>query len=292
MNAATTLTPAPLDVRVMNAATALLVVGAVVAVLAFGLRWVVRQPVFALRAIEVAGEVERNSAASLRANALPRLQGSFWSLSLKEARAAFEGAPWVRHARVQKLWPMQLRVQIEEHHAAAYWELRGEGNGNSSDNDNDGADAPSSRALVNSFGEVFQANTGDVEDEPLPTLSGPPGTAGQMLRMWQRLSSQLRSVGEGAEGLERIERLELSSRGSWRALLAGDAEIEIGRGSDAEVEARVARFVQTLPQITSRFRTPLLSADLRHQDGYAVRLRGVSTQTPPARPGKPAKQNH
>jgi cell division protein FtsQ len=82
-------TPQPFDVRVMNAATALLVVGAVVAVLAFGLRWVVRQPVFALRAIEVAGEVERNSAASLRANALPRLQGSFWSLSLKEARSAF-----------------------------------------------------------------------------------------------------------------------------------------------------------------------------------------------------------
>lgn len=269
-------TPQPFDVRVMNAATALLVVGAVVAVLAFGLRWVVRQPVFALRAIEVAGEVERNSAASLRANALPRLQGSFWSLSLKEARSAFEGAPWVRHARVQKLWPMQLRVQIEEHHAAAYWELRGELRGDDAE-----PEAGSSRALVNTFGEVFQANTGDVEDEPLPTLSGPPGTASQMLRMWQQLSSQLRNLGEGAEGLERIERLELSSRGSWRAQFAGDAEIEIGRGSDAEIEARVARFVQTLPQITARYRTALLSADLRHQDGYAVRLRGVSTQTPP-----------
>jgi cell division protein FtsQ len=284
VNTTATLHPTPIDVRVMNAATALLVAGAVVAVLAFGLRWVVRQPVFALRAIEVSGDVERNSAASLRANALPRLQGSFWSLNLQEGRAAFEAAPWVRRARVQKHWPMKLHVQIEEHRAAAYWELRGEGN--------EAPDATSNRALVNSFGEVFQANTGDVEDEPLPTLSGPPGTAAQMLRMWQQLSSQLRAVGEGAEGLERIERLELSSRGSWRALLAGEAELVIGRGSEAEVQARMARFVQTLPQITGRFQTPLLSADLRHQDGYAVRLRGVSTQTPPARPGKPAKQNH
>ncbi|MFO1226491.1 cell division protein FtsQ/DivIB [Roseateles sp.] len=283
MNATSPLTPAPTDVRVMNATAVLLVFGLVVVALAFSLRAVLRQPVFALRAIEVAGDVERNSAASLRANALPRLQGSFWSLNLPEARAAFEAAPWVRHARVRRVWPMKLQVQLEEHHAAAYWELRG-----------DGAEpeAGSSRALVNTFGEVFQANTGDVEDEPLPTLSGPPGTAPQMLRMWQQLSSQLRDLGEGAEGLERIERLELSSRGSWRAQFAGDAEIEIGRGSDAEIEARVARFVQTLPQITSRYRTALLSADLRHQDGYAVRLRGVSTQTPSTRPGKPAKQNH
>jgi cell division protein FtsQ len=38
--------------------------------------------------------------------------------------------------------------------------------------------------------------------------------------------------------------------------------------------------VQTLTQVTSRYgRRPeaLISADLRHGDGYAVRLRGVGT---------------
>jgi cell division protein FtsQ len=38
--------------------------------------------------------------------------------------------------------------------------------------------------------------------------------------------------------------------------------------------------VQTLTQVTSRYsRRPeaLISADLRHGDGYAIRLRGVGT---------------
>jgi len=50
--------------------------------------------------------------------------------------------------------------------------------------------------------------------------------------------------------------------------------------SPEEIAARAQRFVQTLTQATSRYgRRPeaLVSADLRHADGYAIRLRGVST---------------
>ena len=51
-------------------------------------------------------------------------------------------------------------------------------------------------------------------------------------------------------------------------------------GSDADVVERTARFLRTLTQVTSRYkRRPdaVDSADLRHPDGYALRLRGVST---------------
>jgi len=56
--------------------------------------------------------------------------------------------------------------------------------------------------------------------------------------------------------------------------------VELGHGSIEEVTARTQRFVRTLTQVTSRYgRRPdaLVSADLRHGDGYAVRLRGVGT---------------
>ena len=66
------------------------------------------------------------------------------------------------------------------------------------------------------------------------------------------------------------------------------AALELGRGSEGEVVARTERFVRTLPSATARWRAPLEYADLRHADGYAVRLRGVTT-TPTAPPGaKPA----
>ena len=273
MNSAAATAALPSDVRLMNAVSALLVAALVVTAAWAALRWVVRLPAFNFRAIQVEGDVSRNSVASLRANALPRLHGSFLSMNLKDGRAAFEAVPWVRHAQLTRVWPMRLRVNLEEHRAAAYWEAR-----------TDGADSATEtaaeRALVNSFGEVFQANLGDVEDEDLPVLAGPSNTAGAMLQMWRALSPAAEKLGES------IDRLDLSGRGSWRATFGSGAVIELGRGSELEVAERFGRFAQSITQVTATYRSPLLTADLRHADGYAVKLRGVTTNTP----GKPVNR--
>ena len=275
MRATSQPNPLPSDIRLMNAVSALLAVGLLLLALGVALRWVARLPAFAIRAIQVEGDVTRNSVASLRANALPRLSGSFLSMNLQDGRQAFEAVPWVRKATVQRVWPNLLRVQLEEHRPAAYWETKAEGADAQSD-------AAVERLLVNSFGEVFQANLGDVEDETLPVLAGPDGASATMLRMWQRLHEHSAGLEDG------VERLDLSGRGSWRLTLEKGAVVELGRGSEAEVLARFGQFVRTLTQITTRYQTPLLSADLRHVDGYAVRLRGISTTATPGKPGKPA----
>lgn len=260
-------TPLPPDIRVMNGVAALLALGLAVVALAAGLMWLTRQPIFAIRAITVEGDVARNSGASLRANALPRLSGSFLSMNLQKARDAFESVPWVRHATVQRVWPRRLLVQLEEHRPAAYWEIKAEG-----------ADAQSDSVvetqLVNSFGEVFDANLGDVEDDNLPTLAGPERSSASMLSMWRQLETLSR--GKLNEG---VVRLDLSGRGSWRATLEKGSVLELGRGSEAEVLARYTQFVASIPQIAARYQTTLVSADLRHEQGYAVKLAGVTTMT-------------
>ena len=263
----------PPDIRLMNAVSALLVAALLATAAWAAMRWVVRLPVFNFRAIQVEGDVNRNSVASLRANALPRLHGSFLSMNLKEGRAAFEAVPWVRHAQLRRIWPMRLKVSLEEHRPAAYWEAR-------TDGADSATEASAERALVNSFGEVFQANLGDVEDEELPVLAGPADAAGGMLRMWRALSPAAESLGES------IDRLDLSGRGSWRATLGSGAVIELGRGGESDVVERFGRFAHSITQVTAQYRSPLLSADLRHADGYAVKLRGVTTQIP----GKPANR--
>ena len=58
-------------------------------------------------------------------------------------------------------------------------------------------------------------------------------------------------------------------------------DIELGRGSDDEVLARSERFVRTLTQVTARYQRPLQYADLRHADGYAVKLKGITTSDKP-----------
>ena len=80
----------------------------------------------------------------------------------------------------------------------------------------------------------------------------------------------------GAEVTVLEARRRVGGRVASRTLDSG-AVVELGRGSDDEVIARAGRFVATLPQVTGRYQRPLAYADLRHTDGYAVRLKGVST---------------
>ena len=254
--------PLPADVRLMNgiASAVFLLAGAGLAVA--GLLWLMRSPMFPIRGIVLDGDLSRNSVPTIRANAAPRLAGNFFSVDLQAGRAAFESVPWVRRAVVRRVWPDRLAVRLEEHRAAALWE---------------GTDAERNvDRLVNGFGEVFDANVGDVEDEQLPSLACPEGSAAQMLALYRRVQPVFARLELN------VERLHLSGRGSWRVELDSGATVELGRGSEDEVLARTERFARTLTQVTARWQQPLEYADLRHADGYAVRLRGVSTTPPPA----------
>jgi cell division protein FtsQ len=252
-------TPLPADIRLMNATAAVLAAIGLTALLAVTLIWAAHRPLFALRAIRVDGDVAHNNALTIRANALPKLSGNFFTINLAAGRRAFEAVPWVRQAIVKRVWPNRLAVQLEEHQPAALWV-------------NPASDDDSADRMVNTFGEVFEANLGDVEDQGLPTLRGPDGSSAHMLAMLQRLQPAFAAMDA------RIEALDLSGRGSWKVELDTGAEVEIGRGTDDEVLARTRTFVATLPEVRSRYQQhPLQYADLRHHDGYAVRLEGVST---------------
>ncbi|MDP3620060.1 MAG: cell division protein FtsQ/DivIB [Ramlibacter sp.] len=248
--------PQPFDVKLMNAtATALFTVLGIMMVAALAW-WAVRHPLFAISGISVHGEVAHNSAMTLRANVAPRLAGNFFTVDLGKAREAFEAVPWVRQATVRREFPNRLRVRLQEHRAAAFW----------------GAETES--RMVNNFGEVFDANVGDVDQEELPRLSGPDDQAAQVLAMYYAIKPIFEPLDLA------VERLALTSRGSWQLALDTGALIELGRGTPQEVTARTQKFAQTLTQVTSRYgRRPdaLVSADLRHGDGYAVKLRGVVT---------------
>jgi cell division protein FtsQ len=90
------------------------------------------------------------------------------------------------------------------------------------------------------------------------------------------LQVRLAPVVEQLDGA-RIETLTLSGRGSWRASLDNGATLELGRGSADDVVARAERFVRSVGQVTGHYQRRLVRADLRHADGYAVRLEGITT---------------
>lgn len=246
---------APFDVRLMNITANVMFSLCLLMVTVAGAWWVLRQPFFPLVAIRVEGQVTHNNAATLRVNVAPKLAGNFFTIDLAAARAAFEAVPWVRKAVVRRDFPNRLKVTLSEQQAVAHW----------------GNEAESK--LVNSFGEVFEANTAEVDSE-LPHLAGPIEQAGQVFGMYRTLQPLF-------EGYDlHLDALSLSARGSWQAELDTGALIELGRGQGDEVAARTQRFLRTLGQVTSKYgRTieSLESADLRHNDAYALRMRGITT---------------
>lgn len=244
----------PSDVRLARVTAMFAAALGLLLIAAMAVAWLSRQPFFAIRGITVAGDVTHNSVATIRANAAPRLTGNFLTMDLAAVRQAFESVPWVRTAVVRRVWPNRLSVELQEHRPVALW-----------------AAEIGNEKLVNNYGEVFEANLGDVEDDALPTLAGPAGSAAHVLTMFGRIVAAFAPLDANVDGLA------LSSRGSWRATLDDGVKVELGRGSDDEVVARTARFVATVPEMTGRFQRPLAHADLRHTQGYAVRLKGVST---------------
>jgi len=244
----------PLDVRLMgwvaNALLALVVVTGLGAVA----WWGARHPVWTLAGITVQGDVAHQNAVTFRAHLGARLSGSFLTLDLQEVQRLFQEVPWVRQAVVQRDFPNRLRVTLQEHQPVAWW---GEAGG---------------RQLVNAQGEVFEADPDEPQAEPWPELLGPAGQSVRIWSMYQALQAPL-------SRLERdIQRLELDARGSWRLRLAPGTRIELGRGSDAEVLGRLQAFTATASQLQQRYSgRDIETVDLRYPDGYAVRLRGVTT---------------
>lgn len=243
----------PLDIRLMSLASWLLAGAAVIGLAAGVVHWFINQSRFDLRVIEVHGALEHNTEATLRLATVSRIRGNFFTVNLEDVRAAFESAPWVRKAMVQRLWPYGLRVTLEEYQPVALW----------------GADRQTSH-LLDTYGDVFEANVADVDDQLLPLLSGPdePGVSAQMWLLYQRLLPQMALLDR------RITTLQLSELGTWSLQLDNGATVVMGRGEPDEVEQRLRRFVQTAPVALRAFEgRPFMLADLRYSnDGYALKV--------------------
>ena len=246
----------PLDVKLMNIVSGLLLFGCVALLSVAGLWALVRNPIFALTDITVSGDVTHNNAVTIRANVTPQLLGNFFTLDLLKARHTFESVPWVRRAIIERKFPNQLLVQLEEHQPVAYW--------------GSGAET----RLVNSAGEIFVANSDEIDNEAMPRLDGPDSESAQVLELYKALAPEFEAIKLPIRGVE------LSGRGSWRLTLESGSEIELGRGRVSEVQVKVKRFIDTLTHVMNRLDkkvSSLESADLRHENGYAVRIRGLRT---------------
>jgi len=198
-----------------------------------------------IRWLEVEGDLERVTAAQVRAAVADHAVRGFFAVDIERARVAVEALPWVARAAVGRRWPDALVITLEEQRAVARF------------NDS---------ALVSSQGELFRvAGTGGMQG--LARLYGPEARSAEIFGQWQRARAMLTPV-----GLEPAA-LRLDPRGAWTLVLADGRELLLGRDA---VEARLARFVAVLPELAGI--EDLVRIDLRYPNGLAVTRAGPAAR--------------
>ncbi|MHB0921010.1 MAG: cell division protein FtsQ/DivIB [Thiomonas delicata] len=243
----------PLDIRLMNVTSRALLWLFMLGALAVAGNWLVQRPWWAIRSVRVEGNLQHVSATALRGEALPRLQGNFFTVSLAAAQQAFDQVPWVRKAVVQRVWPLSLLVTLEAQQPLAFW-----------------SDGSSVVGLVNTHGQLFEANLGEVQDMALPSFSGPAGSEGRVAQMYAELSRDFAPL------KWKIVKLEMGAEGNWRVQVEDGPRLDLGSDHDAQAfQQRLQRFLVLAPRVQARYGRALTSADLRYSNGFAVRLAGV-----------------
>lgn len=216
---------------------------AVLLILYSVLMLIIRLPIFPIHEVVVTGSIAHTTRDQVMGIVSGQLKGNFFTQDLEQARLAFEKLPWVRHASLRRQWPDRLFVEIEEHVVIARWR---------------------DSALVNSFGEVFEA----ASSERLPVFLAPEGTSAEVAQRYEEFSRLLAPLGRHPV------QVSLSERRAWELTLDDGALLELGR---EDLQARLQRYAvyaQTLAGLPSyQFRV-----DLRYPNGFAVRARDHQTR--------------
>lgn len=241
------------NVRVLHACANTLLGLTLAAVLAVATAWIVHLPAFDLRGVSIeaaeGSELRYVSTELLRASALNRVNGNFFTVDLDAVRSTFERVPWVRKATARRIWPDRLVVSIEEHRPLALW---GDGR------------------LLNTFGELYVANLAEAEEDgPLPELAGPTGSEAAVLARFDALRDWVAPLGR------RPVAVSLSERYAWSTRLDDGTVLLLGREQGLSHEDRVRRWASVYSRVVARLDGQPEVIDLRYPNGFAVRAVNV-----------------
>lgn len=222
---------------------------------------VAQLPAFALREVRVTGELRQVTRSEIEEVARGQIKGSFFTLDLGAARAAFEKIGWVRGVAVRRHWPAGLDVTLEEHEPFARWINQSHLPGAENRPPRVSGEA-STAGLVNTHGEVFNAEY----DGPLPLFAGPDGAAREIAIQYRYFLRTLAAIGE-----KPVE-IRVSARRAWQLRLESGLTLALGREN---VEARLGRFVAVHARTLGALNRRVDYVDLRYPNGFAVRVPGL-----------------
>jgi cell division protein FtsQ len=200
-----------------------------------------------LRTLRINADLERVDAQKVRETVLPYAEAGFFAVELSAAQRAVAKLPWVEHAEVRKRWPDIVEVRVLEHRPIARW----------------GDDR-----LLSEQGRLFRSAGVEVP-EGLPMLRGPDARVSDVVALYNEADALFAPTGHA------VREVALDSRGSWAMKLANGTDVIVG---SHEARLRLARFARLMPRLLEQKQAPLVRADLRYTNGFALRWPGDEPQ--------------
>ena len=237
-----------------RALTSLLLVTVLASTVLLGQQWLSDPWRFPLSVVEVKGDFRFLDKQQLQVAVAPHATGGFFTVDVAAIRTAAEQLPWVRKARVKRIWPATLRLQIEEQQPVAHWGTHG---------------------FLNREGEPFLPEETDIS-LALPSLAGPDGQELKVLGNFQRISETLAPLGI------KVTRMELDNRRAWHLQLDNTVLLELGR---ADAGQRLQRFVRAWPDVFAGRLDDLQRVDLRYSNGFSVSWKQAVLQSAAGKQG-------
>ncbi len=189
--------------------------------------------------IVVKGKLTSHNQQVLQQALQPMVNEKFLTVDLSAMQQRLEDIPWVASARISRIWPDQLQIEVAEHKAVARW---------------------GDEELLNIKAQAFPV-LGMQGYENLPYLSGPKGTQEQVMQQYWNINQVLMPLGYG------ITRLEARERGSWFVTTKDGLQLLLGREQTME---KMRRFVTIYEKELKEQMSHVRSIDLRYANGLAV----------------------
>lgn len=246
----------PVDIKYINSFSNALYCLFVLILLGCVVQYLVKNKITNLSGIVIKGNLTHNDISSIRNQVNSNIYGNYYNIDLFKTKQSFESITWINQAIVKRVYPNQIEVKLLEFKPRAIW-------GNREDS-----------KLVDDIGLVFEANADKEEYDLMPQFIGLDGQSKIILDMYKELSIAFEPL------QNKVKILELNSRGSWIATIDGGAHIELGRGNVVDIIERAVKFANGAEKIVKNLNKNLLDVqyiDLRHSEGYAMRIQGMST---------------
>ena len=215
-------------------------IGIVPVVIVVGMIILCNPKTLPFRQIKITASSDHINMAKLHEFVNRHIQGGFFSLNIMALQTTLMSLPWVHDVSVRRIWPNQLKIDLEEQKPIARW---------------------NKNQLITEAGEIFSPSVVTIPKN-IPQLRGPNNDSKKMvLNRFQQFSQALNPF------YIVVTTLSLTRSGVWSFVLNGHSQVFLGR---EYVDQRFEQFVHLYPKIIGAKINCVERIDLRYSNGLAI----------------------